>query len=145
MLTHLGLREMGGFIENFNPKSISALNYLIYNLSKTYNVDLVISSARRDKMHKLLSLLHKEGLDYNKKIHKTPYVNTTLRGLQILAYLSDKPNKKNILAIDDDSSDITPYISESKVIKTCQANCSLRIEQVEKFLKDLENSNTQEL
>ena len=71
-LTHLGLREMGGLIENFNPKSIAALNYLIYKLSKVYNVDLVISSTRRDKMRKLLSLLHKEGRNIIKKLIKLP-------------------------------------------------------------------------
>ena len=54
-------QKKGGIIKTFNPESISALNMLIFELEKKYNVNLVISSTWRHDLGYAINVLYANG------------------------------------------------------------------------------------
>ena len=88
--TNAGLRKRGEFIKKFKPESMQAINMLIEELNKDYEVGLVISSTWRSNMPFTIQTLQDNGLEYDKPIERTPIYDPAKRGEQILDYLADK-------------------------------------------------------
>lgn len=137
--------KKGGLINNFSPKSMSALNYLIESLEKYYDVTLVISSSWRHSMRKTENALKQNGLVYNKTLENTPLTSTPEnRGEEILCYLSTKNRPYDYVIIDDEMFDYHKHFDKNKIIKTHIYKGSLDINMVNKFLKQLFSQNNNE-
>ena len=130
-------QKQNKIIQDFNPKSIDALNYLIKNLQKQkYNVTLVISSTWRNNIHFTIKTLYENGLDFNGlNVDITnPDKNDIHRGKLIKEYLQDKSNYDYIV-IDDEMFDYKEENLTSHLIKTNIYNNSLNKEHIEKYFK----------
>ena len=125
-------------IRKFKKESIDALNLLISNLEKKYDVDIVITSTwRLYKFQTLLSMLEYSGLNYAKDIHKThESIRPFTRGEDILSYLKHRKNPNNYVIIDDESFDFAKYFNTTKIIKPNIQNNALNTEMFTKFLSD---------
>ena len=134
--TDAGRREKGGLIDKFKPESIYALNLLINELQKDYNVGLVISSSWRSNLPFTIQTLKDNGLIYNKKIERTPIYNPSKRGEQILDYLADKTNYDFVI-IDDEMFDFEKFFEKDKIIKCEAFNSALSVKMVDDFLKNI--------
>ena len=128
--------KRGGLIETFKPESIEALNYLIEQLGKRYNVQLVISSTWRLDLQYCEKVLKENGLRFDKAIERTPIYEPKLRGNQILDYLVDKENYKFVI-IDDEMFNFKEFFTKDKIIKTEMLNGALSIKHIKKFLNNL--------
>ena len=64
-----GRMQRGCFIKTFKPESMYALNYLIQELSKNFDVKLVISSTWRSNLPFTIDTLKNNGLVYNSPSH----------------------------------------------------------------------------
>ena len=106
-LHNFGVRK--NITKIFKPESINALNFLIDNLCKDFNVVLVISSTWRRNMKETVYYLNKNNVHLNKinKIDKTGYFydenNINHRDEEIKQYLKEKKENKNYVAIDDEA------------------------------------------
>lgn len=133
---------------NFKPESVCALNYLITNLSKKYEIDLVISSTWRYDMEKTKKILLKHNILLADKIHKTPrHFNPRYRGEEILEYLKDNnynKDKDEFVIIDDEMFDFEKHFDKDKIIKTDIYHNSLSIKMVNNFLTKLQNKENEE-
>lgn len=128
-------------IKNFDPKSIDALNFLIEKLSKSFNVEIVITSTWRINMQKTIEILLKNGLNKTIKINSTEISNYPQnRGLEILNYLQNN-SCKNFVIIDDEMFDFDKYFKKSHIIKTNIFNSSLNKEMIINFLDGLDDIN----
>lgn len=130
----------GRFVNKFDPKCIDALNFLLKELSKKYNVQLVISSTWRLEFEKAISSLLNQGLLFNKKILATPIMKHD-RQLEIETFLQDKPNKNNFVILDDDCNCLD--FDQNKIIKTNIENNSLSKEMVRNFLNFISQKDHQ--
>ena len=101
----LGPEHWGGVIVDFDPKSIEALNYLIAQLKKEYDVELVISSTWRSNMERTMQILINHGLKTEDLfISRTRNsTNPRYRGREIMDYLENKRDKENYVIIDDET------------------------------------------
>ncbi len=134
-----GRMERGGFIRKFKPESVQALNLLIEELEKYYDVRLVISSTWRANMPFIAKILKNNGLEYNKEMERTPIYDPSKRGEQILDYLQDKENFDFVI-IDDEMFDFKKFFKQDKIIKCEMFHSSLNIGMVNDFLrKTIEN------
>ena len=146
-----GKLKKGKIIKRFDPKCINALNKLIYELEKSYNVVLVISSSWRRFMEETEEMLKINGLIYNNVLERTPISNNSSeRALEILSYLSNKTKPYNLVIIDDSDFNYLNYFKSEQIIKTNIIDCSLNNFMVEDFLKRLninknEHDQTNEL
>ena len=96
---------------------VSKLN----NFLKGKDIAIVISSSWRHDMKELKLQLKKAGFNHwNKVIGKTPsYSHLFHRGEQIRRWIADNPiNNAEIIIIDDDVHDITPYFPDSTIVRT---------------------------
>lgn len=134
--TDAGKREKGGLILEFKPESVFALNLLINELQKCYNVGLVISSSWRSNLPFTIQTLKNNGLIYNEKIDRTPIYDPSKRGEQILDYLADKSNYDFVI-IDDESFDYKKFFEKEKIIKCEAFHSALSIKMVKDFLSKL--------
>lgn len=129
--------------EFIDPKCVQALDYLLAKLEENYDTQLVISSDLRRNMPLLLEKLKENGLRYPKPIRTTPHINNSLRGIEILSFLKDKPNNNNIVIIDDGKYDLYKRFKEDKIIpiecgrKLDNKEYSLSKNHVEVFLNNL--------
>ena len=129
-----GRMKKGSFIDKFKPESIEALNFLIREQSKNYNVQLVISSTWRFFMEKTILILKRNGLQYNGPIHSTPISNDqSKRGEEILSYLKGKTNY-DIVIIDDEKFDFKKHFDGSKIIKTEHYHSALSLNQIKSYI-----------
>ncbi|MFW6008815.1 MAG: HAD domain-containing protein [archaeon] len=135
-----GSIKRGGIVKDLNKNCIFALNKLISNLNKKYNTHLVISSSWRLNMTHTIKTLYDHGLKYNGFIDRTKFLKSRIRGLEIKQYLNNKVNKRNYVVIDDETSDIYPFIPKEKVIKT-NLYQSLNNNHIKKYLKILNKNN----
>jgi len=120
------------YLRQPNIQSVDALNLLIKELSKSYNVQIVISSVLRKFCKRDIKLMKEFGLKYNGNIQITPLFCSS-RNIAIKKYLLTKENNNNYLIIDDN-----PFVTLSKkhtnVIKTNFLNGSLSVQNVQDFL-----------
>ena len=130
----------GQFVNKLDPKCIDALNFLLKELSKKYNVQLVLSSTWRLEFEKAISSLLNQGLLFNKKILATPIMKHD-RQLEIETFLQDKPNKNNFVILDDDYNCLD--FDQNKIIKTNIENNSLSKEMVSNFLNFISQKDHQ--
>ena len=123
---------------DFDPKSIFALNYLIAELRKNYDVELVISSSWRANMKKTLEALINNGvvLDYLNVSRTDISSSYCYRGKEIINFLKDKKNKENYVIIDDEMFDFEECFSLDRIIKTDINISDLNEEMVDKFLNN---------
>lgn len=128
-----GRMERGGIIQKFKPESIEALNMLIKELEKCYNVGLVISSTWRSNMPFTIKTLKDNGLIYNKKIERTPIYNSGKRGEQILDYLGNKSDFGFVI-IDDEMFDYEKFFTKESIIKCEMFHSALSMNMVKEFL-----------
>lgn len=124
-----------GSLNNFKPESIDALNFLIEQLEKTYNVQLVISSTWRADMPHCVNTLKQNGLIYDKIVERTPFSDPMLRGNQILEYLSDKQNYDFVI-IDDEMFNFKQFFKKENIIKTEMYHDALSFNHIKNFLKN---------
>ena len=140
-----GRMERGGFIRKFKPESVQALNLLIEELEKYYDVRLIISSTWRANMPFTAKILKNNGLEYNKEMERTPIYNPSKRGEQILDYLQDKENFDFVI-IDDEMFDFKKFFKQEKIIKCEMFHSALSIKMVRDFLnRTIKNSKDKEL
>ncbi|MBE7075018.1 MAG: hypothetical protein E7376_03475 [Clostridiales bacterium] len=131
-------------ITNFNPQSVFALNYLINNLSKIFNVVLVITSTWRKDMQKCKNILLKNGVKLN-NLSKLTCTNISqnqhLRGEEIVNYLKENSINlnNNYVIIDDEMFDYLSHFSKTNIIHTNIFNNSLNISQINEFLNNFNN------
>lgn len=135
--------KKSGTIKDFNPKSINALNFLIEKLSKSFNVEIVITSTWRINMQKTIEILLNNGLNKTIKINSTEISNNPQnRELEILNYLQNN-TCENFVIIDDEMFDFDKYFNKNHIINTNIFNLSLNKEMVLKYLKNLDNIENQ--
>ena len=134
----LGPEHWGGVIVDFDPKSIEALNYLIAQLKKEYDVELVISSTWRSNMERTMQILINHGLKTEDLfISRTRNsTNPRYRGREIMDYLENKRDKENYVIIDDETFDFKEYFHDTRIIKTDIFISGLKREMVDIFLKN---------
>ena len=134
----LGPEHWGGVIVDFDPKSIEALNYLIAQLKKEYDVELVISSTWRSNMERTIQILINHGLKTEDLfISRTRNsTNPRYRGREIMDYLENKRDKENYVIIDDETFDFKEYFHDTRIIKTDIFISGLKREMVDIFLKN---------
>lgn len=128
-----GRMKRGSCFKKFKPESIKALNYLIKMLGLQYDVKLVISSTWRSDLSGTIQTLKKNGLEYNNLIERTPFIEPSKRGEEILWFLKDKENYKFVI-IDDEQFDFSIYFKKSSIIKTEMFHDALSVLHVRKFL-----------
>ena len=133
--TEKGRLKRGAFIKKFKPESMYALNYLIKELSKRYNFQLVISSTWRSNLPFTHETLLANGLKYDKTIEATPISDPSERGKQILEYLSNKSNY-DFLIIDDEYFDFKKYFSKENIIKTEMFHSALSLNDIKLYLEN---------
>lgn len=132
--------KTNGIIRNFNPQSVSALNYLIDNLSREFNVTIVVTSTWRHNMQKTISSLKNNGVNIGKiKVDK---IDSNLpesnRGALILNYLKLK-QFANFVIIDDEYFDFLECNLLSHLIKTNIKNNSLNMNLIKNYLINSKN------
>ena len=123
----------------FNPQLVARLRYVIANT----DCKLVISSSWRHHttyapyqpyMNWRDFLAVKLGKTRDEIIvGETPYDSTGKRGLEILEWLSTHEDVANYCVVDDETSDITPYVDGMKVVKTDMKN-GLTIEDANRII-----------
>lgn len=127
------------YLRQPNIESIDALNLLVHELSKVYNVQLIISSVLRKFFKRDIKIMKEFGLKYYGNIEITP-INCLTKSRAIKNYLLNKVNKNNYLIIDDN-----PFVvlnkKHSNVIKTNMINKCLSVENVKLFLSKIEKLN----
>lgn len=128
-----GRIKMGGQLNEFKPNSVNALNYLISQLNKTYDVKLVISSTWRSHMPSTIKVLKDNGLIYSNEFERTPFGDPSKRGEQILEFLKHKQNYKFVI-IDDEMFDYKKYFDSKSIIKTEMFHSALSMKDVCDFL-----------
>lgn len=131
--TDAGRMKKGEFIKKFKPESIDALNFLIQELEKSYNVGLVISSTWRSNLPFTIQTLKNNGLKYGKTIGRTPIYDPSKRGEQILDYLADKQDFDFVI-IDDEMFDFKKFFTQDNIIKCEMFHSALDGKMVKKFL-----------
>ena len=123
------------FIEEFNPKSIDALNYLINKINETREVKLVISSTWRSDLDFTKEIFDKLNVSYSGEYFGTKITgHPEKRGLEILDFLQNH-EKGDYLIIDDESFDFKQHFSNDKIIKTSLYNDSLSKKHIDKWLE----------
>jgi len=129
-----------GTITHFKPESMKALNYLIRELNKDYNTNLVISATMRSRMKNTIQLLLDNGLEYDGEYYKTPiFDNPINRGKEINKFLEDKQNYDYVV-IDDESFDFASELDTNKIIKTEMYHNALSMDMVKNFIENMELS-----
>ena len=128
-------KKIGGIIDNFNPESVKALNYLCNVLSTKFETNLVVTSTWKHSWDKLLNTFDKYGVDIsNVKLDSTvTRYNPKFRGREVFEYLGDSYAKGNFVIIDDELFDYYDYFDKSNIIKTNFYNNSLNISMVKEF------------
>ena len=130
-----GKMKKGGKIDAFKPESIDALNYLIREKSKGYEVNLVISSTWRHYMDTIISRLNEHGLVYDGEFSRTPISgDPKKRSYEIKEYLRSKINYDYVI-IDDEALDYKQQFDESKIIKTELYERALDKQLVDEYLR----------
>ena len=142
-------KKNSGLIKYFNPKCIDALNHLIEEQSKTYDVKLVISSTWRIMFKQAKNLLKSYNVIDAETVDRTPISRTHhKRGKEILAYLTNNnfdKTKDDFLILDNENFDFKKYFSKDKIIKTSIISNSLSMKMVEKYLsKNIKNCKKME-
>lgn len=121
-------------VKYFKKESMDALNFLIENLQNVFDVELVITSTWRKNMKLVEKVLTKNKLAYNKPLQRTEITAHSIRGQEIEDFLKDKPNKENLVIIDDVTKDIFAFFPMKNIIKT-NLTKALNKKQVENFFK----------
>lgn len=134
--THAGRMKRGAFIRKFKPESMDALNFLITELNKDYEVGLVISSTWRSNLPFTIKTLQDNGLEFDNQIERTPIYDPAKRGEQILDYLADKQDYDFVI-IDDEMFDFRKHFKQDKIIKCEMFHSALSVQMVQEFLKNL--------
>lgn len=129
----------GGIIQDFDPESIAALNYLIDVLKNNYEVELVISSSWRSNMRFTLEILISQGLKAeNINISRIGnFYVPSYRGREIIKYLEDKENKGNYVIIDDENFDFKDHFEQNRIVKTNIFISDLKKCMIDEFLKNI--------
>lgn len=132
--------------------NVKILNNFLKTLSlKGFDVVLVISSAWRHDLTKTIKELYHGGLEYSGKFYRTGFGHDGVRGLQILDVINALNIKQNFVVIDDETTDITPHINSTNIIKTTGIfKLGLTEENTKHFLtkklpiimNNLDNTNT---
>ena len=128
-----GRVKRGGIVKKFKPESVKALNYLLGELEKNYNVELVISSTWRSNLPLTEEILKANGLIFSKELDRTPIAYPNQRGKQISKYLEDKQNYDYVI-IDDEMFDFEEYFSPNKIIKCEIYHSALSLGKVKNYL-----------
>ena len=118
----------------FDPKSIEGLNYLLTELDKYFEVELVVSSSRNCNMNKTLKQLKDNKVDFSKitKISKTEDLNN--RAFEILKHIKNNNICKNFVILDDEMFEYKKYNLDKNLIKTDFKKQSLNIDMVKNYL-----------
>lgn len=124
-----------GTIKHLSPKSVFALNYLIEQLEKKYNVKLVIISTWRYHMKNTVQTLKDNGvkLDNLDILSIDNTIQNAQRGKQILNYIKNK-KVDGLAIIDDEKCDYCECNLSNFLIKTNIYNNCLNINMVKNFL-----------
>lgn len=84
------------------PYQIAVLNYI---MATNQNIDIVITSTRRENMTKLKLELEQAGFIYNSRIVGATQLESKPRGRQIKEYIQDN-NISQYIVLDDNIHDI---------------------------------------
>ncbi len=135
-----GRIKKGSMVNEFNPESIEALNFLLDYIGKSYECNLVISSSWRTLFQHAKKTLIKNGVTLPQSIDRTPTSKkNNNRGEEILEYLKDKRNSHNVLIIDDDIDDIKNKFSTRQIIKTSIYDGALNMKQITNWINEKEH------
>lgn len=124
----------------FKPESISALNFLIENLSKNYDVNIVITSSWRVNMPEAISRMKDNSikLDLVKNIDKTDFVcdqyDRSLRDKEIKKFLREHYESENYVVIDDEAGRFN--LPVTNIIETNLNNAALNMTMVKHWLEN---------
>ena len=123
------------FIEDFNPKSVEALNFLLNKINETHDVKLVISSTWRSNLEFTKEVFDRHNVDYQGEYFATKHTDhPEKRGLEILDFLNTH-EKGDYLIIDDEYCDLKQHFPSDKIIKTAIFKESLSKKHVENWLE----------
>ncbi|PKK95935.1 MAG: hypothetical protein CVV59_01100 [Tenericutes bacterium HGW-Tenericutes-4] len=126
-----------GATMQFNTVCVEALKFLFEELTKHYDVNLVISSDWKSDMAQVISALYEHDLMAVKKVEATRNSSFNIRGLEIKDYLKDKEDKENFLIIDNETTDIVSFVNKDKILKTVSNKDVLNKKQIENYLVKL--------
>ncbi len=118
----------------FDPRCVSAFNYLIKRLNELFNTEVIITSAwqyhKRELSAKILKYKVKlENFDYLKDCDKVG------RGKSIKSFLKAKKDGFGYLVIEDDISDFYNFVELENIILTNFYEGGLTRELVDEFLE----------
>jgi len=119
-------------------KSIDALNFLIEELEKEYNVKLIITSTLKKFSTNYYKIMKEFGLKYSGEIEITSV--DMPKAEAIADYIKDKENFNNVVILEDLPRQILKYFKKESIIKTQIINGGLDKEKVENFLLKLKNA-----
>jgi len=139
----------GRIISKYKPESVCALNMLIENLSKYYNVHLVITSTLRFKFYRMLNILEENGINIPQFIGRTSLtLNRHNRGGNIARYLQSRGYDRAVddfVIIDDEKFNYHKYFDKKNIIKTSIINNALSINAVKRYCNTLFESQQKNL
>jgi len=122
-------------MHTLDHRNVIALNLLIRELQKSFEVEIIISSAWRLTMENVMEKFreHSVLLTTNEEFRKTKYDGKEC-GLQILDFCKENNiDVKDIIAIDDDVADISPHLPWENILHT-NYNFGLTFIDVDSFL-----------
>ena len=132
-----GRVKRGGIVKKLKPESVNALNYLVSNLEKRYNTQIVISSTWRNNLERAAEILKANGFECKNEITGTPIsLSPEKRGEEILEFLKEKQNYDFVI-IDDEMFDFKKHFSEDKIIKCEIYHSALSLGKVKNYLNKM--------
>jgi hypothetical protein len=116
LVHYLKLNKLG-YSQDICPFNVVVLNRLLNKIKKSeYEPVIVVSSSwRYNRLDNLIALLKANNLKHDGKYLVTD--KNIVRGKSIKNFIDQNEITDNFVIIDDEISDITPYISSEFIIK----------------------------
>ncbi len=133
VLNSLSFHNQGFSHYDLEFEAVDALNYLNKKINKSFDLDLVVSSARGVYPEDVISLFFGGDVEFRETMNFTKKLPNKHRGLEISNYLNGKENAENILIIDDVIENILECFKREQIIKTNYYVKSLRKSDVNDF------------
>lgn len=126
--------EKDGYSRYIDPKCMNALNYLIKNLQKKYNLHIVISSILKIQgLNEVEIFLKSQNLNITNPLMQTPNKYDKNRTSEIMSFMAQNNIGSHFLVIDDE--DLSENLPLTKFILTTGFdNLGLTMEQVQNWI-----------
>lgn len=140
----LGL-EKKGYSRTVCPFNVKVLNKLLKSIEQNgwEPVVVISSSCRFQNMEKIVALLKQNHIHYSGEFHACD--ECIIRGKSIQNFMAQHAVTNNYVVIDDEISDILPYLPKEHIIRTTGIFASgLTNKNIKKFVSRLQELNAEE-